>query len=54
MKGIHTWVYGHTHETRDFMIGETRAVTNAKGYGPTRFDPIWQNKNFDPAFTIEI
>ncbi|OJU25467.1 MAG: metallophosphoesterase [Nitrobacter sp. 62-13] len=54
MKGIHTWIYGHTHETRDFMIGETRVVTNAKGYGPTRFSTTWENRNFDPAFTIEI
>ncbi|WP_019197322.1 metallophosphoesterase [Afipia birgiae] len=54
MRGIDTWIYGHTHETRDFMIGGTRVVTNAKGYGPTSFDPIWENLNFDPTFTIEI
>lgn len=54
MRGVHTWIYGHTHETRDFTVGETRVVTNAKGYGPSTGNPAWENKNFDPTFTIEI
>lgn len=34
------WVYGHTHENRETVIGNTRIVTNARGYynyGKTRF-----------------
>jgi predicted phosphodiesterase len=54
MNGIDTWIYGHTHETRDFVIGGTRVVTNAKGYGPSYRDPTWENQDFDPTFTIEI
>lgn len=54
MNGIDTWIYGHTHETRDFAIGGTRVVTNAKGYGPSYRDPTWENQDFDPTFTIEI
>ena len=54
MSGINTWIYGHTHETRDFTIGETRVVTNAKGYGPSIGHPTWQNQHFDPTFTVEI
>lgn len=48
------WVYGHTHETRDFKVGSTRVVTNAKGYGPRadKCDP--QNVTFDPSFIIQI
>lgn len=54
MAGIDTWIHGHTHETRDFMIGSTRVVTNAKGYGPWRNNQTWENQNFDPTFTIDI
>ncbi len=54
MNGIHTWIYGHTHETRNLAIGDTRVVSNAKGYGPTSYDPTWENHDFNPMFTIEI
>lgn len=54
MAGIDNWIYGHTHETRDFMIGSTRVVTNAKGYGPWRNNQTWENQNFDPTLTIDI
>jgi predicted phosphodiesterase len=55
MRGVHTWIHGHTHETRTYMIGETRTVTNGKGYGPwPPREPTWENPNFDPTFTIEI
>jgi hypothetical protein len=49
------WVYGHTHESFDAVIGETRVVSNAKGYGPwpgqQRF---WDNPRFDETLIIEI
>jgi predicted phosphodiesterase len=49
------YVYGHTHETRDFMFKNTRVVSNGKGYGPwLPRDPTWDNANFDPSFIIEI
>jgi hypothetical protein len=37
------WVFGHTHERVGTMVGKTRLVSNAKGYG-----------GFDPNFVIEI
>lgn len=49
------WIYGHTHESEDTVIGATRVVSNAKGYGP--WPPqkrAWDNPRFDPKFTIEI
>jgi hypothetical protein len=53
--GVDAWIYGHTHETRDSMIGNTRLITNAKGYGPwPPGEPTWDNKDFDPNFIIEI
>lgn len=48
------WVYGHTHESRDFNVGATRIVSNAKGYGPWHPGETWENPNFNPALTIEI
>jgi Icc-related predicted phosphoesterase len=49
------WVYGHTHESRDFTVGATRIITNAKGYGPwPPAEKTWDNANFNPTFTIEI
>jgi Icc-related predicted phosphoesterase len=48
------WVYGHTHETRDFMVESTRVVSNQKGYGPWNPSETWQNPDFNPNFVIEI
>lgn len=28
------WLYGHTHDSGDFMVGDTRCIGNPKGYGP--------------------
>jgi predicted phosphodiesterase len=47
------WVFGHTHERVDTMVGKTRIVSNAKGYGPLCGQP-WTNPGFDPNFVIEI
>jgi predicted phosphodiesterase len=48
------WLYGHTHEFFDGLIGTTRVVSNAKGYGPLRPGETWDNPHFDPHFVIEI
>lgn len=54
IEGADLWVYGHTHESRDFRAGATRVVSNAKGYGPWRANETWENRDFDPALIIEI
>jgi Icc-related predicted phosphoesterase len=48
------WIYGHTHESRDFMVGSTRVISNAKGYGPWHPNETWDNPQFDPTLIIEI
>lgn len=48
------WIYGHTHESRDFTVGRTRVVSNSKGYGPWKSDQTWDNPCFDPNYVIEI
>jgi predicted phosphodiesterase len=48
------WIYGHTHQSDDRMVGHTRLLSNAKGYGPWRADSTWENPHFDPTLTVEI
>lgn len=49
------WIFGHTHEFLDVLIGETRVVSNAKGYGPwPRSQTTWDNPHFDPNFVVEV
>jgi Icc-related predicted phosphoesterase len=53
--GPQLWIYGHTHESRDFTVGRTRIVSNAKGYGPwLPQQRAWDNAHFDPHYVIEI
>jgi Icc-related predicted phosphoesterase len=50
------WIYGHVHISDDRMIGDTRVVSNSKGYGPYRPMGLrtWDNPNFDPLCVIEV
>lgn len=54
MTGAGLWIYGHTHESRDFVVGSTRVVSNAQGYGPWSAGETWDNASFNPNFVIEI
>jgi len=40
------WVHGHTHESFDYVIGETRVVCNPRGYGR-------ENAGFRPGLVID-
>lgn len=49
------WIYGHTHESFDAIVGETRVVSNAKGYGPwPGYRRTWDNPSFNERLIIEI
>ena len=50
------WVYGHAHISDDRMIGDTRVVSNSKGYGPYPKMGLrtWDNPTFDPLLVIEV
>jgi predicted phosphodiesterase len=54
LRPANLWVYGHTHESFDGKIGDTRVVSNGKGYGPNRWQATWDNPRFDPHYVIEI
>lgn len=48
------WAFGHTHESVNTMVGRTRVVSNAKGYGPWSAGETFENPGFDAGFVIEI
>lgn len=43
------WLHGHTHDSVDVMVGETRVVCNPRGYWPDSLNP-----NFDPNYTLVL
>jgi len=47
--GAALWVHGHIHQSKDYMIGETRVATNPRGYIGQEL-----NVNFDPNLILEI
>ena len=49
-ENIKVWTHGHMHDPVDYMIGETRVVSNPRGYvGYERLSSV-----FDPAFSFEV
>lgn len=55
LERVDLWIYGHTHESRDFKVARTRIVSNSKGYGPWLPRAArWDNPQFDPNYVIEI
>ena len=47
---IKTWVHGHMHNQSDYMIGDTRVLTNPRGY--LGYETI--ANTFDPGFSFEV
>lgn len=48
MDGIDLWLFGHTHDSHDKIVNNTRLVSNPRGYGK-------ENSNgFNPNLIIEI
>lgn len=55
LRPAQAWIFGHTHETTDIFIGQTRVVSCSKGYGPYGVPgDTWENPFFRPDFVIEI
>ena len=42
------WIHGHTHHCVDYRIGETRVLSNQRGY------PDALCRDFDPALVLEL
>lgn len=43
------WIHGHTHESMDYRIGETRVLCNPYGY-----EGVEPNADFDATLTVEL
>jgi len=41
------WVNGHGHDSFDYMVGDTRVISNPRGYGR-------ENPQFNPNLIIEV
>lgn len=41
------WLYGHTHDVGETLVGKTRVIGNPKGYGT-------ENIHFNPKLIVEI
>lgn len=46
---IDAWIYGHAHHSSDFLIGNTRLVSNPHGYVFAG-----ENVGFNPSAIIEL
>ena len=47
--GAALWVHGHTHDSFDYVIGETRVVCNPRGYVGYEVNP-----KFQPSFAVDV
>jgi 3',5'-cyclic AMP phosphodiesterase CpdA len=47
------WLHGHIHRSRDYVVGDTRVVSNPRGY-PTRERGVMENPDWDPGLVIDI
>lgn len=47
--GPNIWLHGHTHDSFDYRVGETRVICNPYGYHCQGV-----NTNFNPGFVLEI
>ncbi|KPH05027.1 phosphatase [Rhizobium acidisoli] len=45
--GPNLWAHGHVHHRNDYVVGNTRVISNARGYPGER-------TGFDAAFVVEI
>ena len=45
------WIHGHTHDSFDYVTGDTRVVCNPRGYV---IDGVAENPRFDPGLVIEV
>lgn len=44
---ISYWIYGHSHECKNYKIGNTNLINNSRGY-------VGMNSNFDENFIINL
>lgn len=50
---IQFWVHGHTHDTHDYMLGNTHILCNPRGYA-YRENGIEENMRFNDKLSFEV
>lgn len=49
------WIYGHTHSSGNFNIGDTRMIANPNGYpDPIGDSGVLENWQCDPLLVVEV
>jgi Icc-related predicted phosphoesterase len=50
-RNIELWIHGHTHQSCDYMIDNTRVVCNPRGHPK---DGVNENKRFFANLVVEV
>lgn len=50
---IQFWVHGHTHDTHDYMIGNTHVLCNPRGYSHYK-NRVGENLRFNDKLSFEV
>ena len=49
LSGARLWIHGHTHNSFDYVVADTRILCNPRGY-----DPFELNPDFNPALVVTV
>jgi predicted phosphodiesterase len=52
--GADLWIHGHTHDSCDYIAGNTRVICNPRGYPSGLGFGSSENKFFNPSLVIEV
>lgn len=48
------WVHGHTHDSMDYRLGETRVLCNPRGYPLGSAAVEFENPSFNPSLVLAL
>lgn len=52
MGEVPLWIHGHTHDSMDYMVGNSRVICNPRGY--SRFTMPVENHEFEPNLLLKV
>jgi hypothetical protein len=48
-RSVSLWIHGHTHDSFDYVLNNTRVVCNPRGYAPMEL-----NEAFNPVLAVDV